>query len=329
MDKIDTTSKFIKQIVAITGDMEKENESDHFWFRGESSVEFQTPLVPDAYRVLAKELKKISNRRLSSDNIKSIERNVQAEFYRKAAPYLAEGKIESTKANRYFLMQHYGIPTRLLDWSENALIPLYFSVKSEVKKNADAVVWILDPFELNNFTISKILGNENATRKIILSISNNYKRKGLFNKQGEFRHTELTRRYMMMDFQNKDPENELSYFPLAIYPPYIDKRIQAQYSCFTLFGNEIMGLTIPENEKWMKKVIIDGKSKNNILKELSLLGISENTISPDIYGLSKAIRNKFAKDYNETAFELIKHFDSVLKKSNNKKTLSNEKERPH
>lgn len=154
MNKIDSTSKFIEQIVAITGDLEKENESELFWFRGESSVEFQTPLVPDAYRELAKPLSKMDNRRLFSKNIKGIEGNVQAEFYRKAAPYLTEEKIESTRANRYFLMQHYGIPTRLLDWSENALIPLYFSVKSEANKDADAVVWILDPFELNNFTIN-------------------------------------------------------------------------------------------------------------------------------------------------------------------------------
>ena len=39
------------------------------------------------------------------------------------------------------LAQHYGVPTRLLDWTENALIALYFACESN--KNCDAVVWML------------------------------------------------------------------------------------------------------------------------------------------------------------------------------------------
>ena len=38
-------------------------------------------------------------------------------------------------------MQHYGIPTRLLDWSYNPLIALYFAVSSEKEKNEDGMVY--------------------------------------------------------------------------------------------------------------------------------------------------------------------------------------------
>lgn len=49
-----------------------------------------------------------------------------------------------------FLMQHYGLPTRLLDWSESPLIALYFAVEDDKNHvDEDAAVWCLRPSELN------------------------------------------------------------------------------------------------------------------------------------------------------------------------------------
>lgn len=50
------------------------------------------------------------------------------------------------------LAQHNGIPTRLLDWSENPLVGLYFSVSSDRGQDdepADGSFWILRPREFN------------------------------------------------------------------------------------------------------------------------------------------------------------------------------------
>lgn len=304
MDKIKSVSQFIEKIIELTIDAD-DNSNLIFWFRGESNSEFKTSLVPNAYRVLSETFNDEDDKRFFSKHVKSIESNVDAEYYRKSFRYLKDHKVKNNFVNRYFLMQHYGVQTRLLDWSENALISLYFAVSTNHLH--DGRIWILNPFELNNITFQRVLNNEKEC-KIIPALMGNYKKKKLIDKDGKFRIREVSRRYLSMDFLN-DEFQEKSYLPLAIYPPYLENRLQFQSGCFTIFGNEINGLKEINDSKILNDLIIDKDYKKTILKELETLGISENSIYPGLDGLGKSLKNKYSQKYfdnTEAIFHVLK-----------------------
>jgi len=84
------------------------------------------------------------------------EQVMRLQFRRRATRLLAGRQPNGELEHRewYFLMQHHGAPTRLLDWSEGSLAALYFAIrergsKGDPNNGKDAAVFMLDPWWLN------------------------------------------------------------------------------------------------------------------------------------------------------------------------------------
>lgn len=72
-----------------------------------------------------------------------IENHLMERFKRLAPPYLTT--IPSNDVEWLAVEQHYGLPTRLLDWSENPLIALFFALSDHLDK--DGAVWAVSPID--------------------------------------------------------------------------------------------------------------------------------------------------------------------------------------
>lgn len=302
MCKATSVDEFLKMVFEKIDEKTKMNENelfDLFWFRGESGEFKKTSLVPGAYRnIITINEDETPRFAIKKHSYFEYEMNNKADFDRKALPYIISKKIENTAWNRYFLMQHYKVKTRLLDWTEDALKALYMAISANKEnvdyKKFDAKVWILNPFNLNLYTMEKLTGKK-PKDAVIPPLSNDFdKPQDLLRENKTIRYPELTRRYLTMDFYRKADE---SYYPLAIYPPFLDERMAAQKACFTIFGDESNGAGLHEILKHTANIIdyvtIDGASKEKMLKNLRLIGIDESSVYPDLEGLGKSINDSY------------------------------------
>jgi len=75
-----------------------------------------------------------------------IEEKIFGEFNRLAVPHMGPRMI-SSPWDQLALAQHHGLPTRLLDWSTNPMVGLWFAVEQPPEREQDAAVWAYEASE--------------------------------------------------------------------------------------------------------------------------------------------------------------------------------------
>jgi hypothetical protein len=285
---VKSVAEFVEMVLKKSEKFRPHHELN-LWFRGEGSVDYE--LIPNIYRRYIYNGMDYCLPIRNTSEFYRLEQNIDSSFQRKASIFFAKKGIENKPWNRYFLKQHYGIKTRLLDWTENSLIALFFSVlPKESTENKNSRVYILSPFVLNNSTVSNF-SDSMKNFYGIFSVSELEKPGDLETEDKKFRTAELFRRYYRLDCKGEKLN------PIAIYPQHLDERMSAQQAVFTLFGNVQDGLDKNvDKDKFLDSILIDAKSKTRILQELRFIGITHYSIYPDLDGLGRAINYDHFKD---------------------------------
>jgi FRG domain len=231
------------------------------WYRGHSDQTYI--LWPSVYRAEFTAASKTMYGKGAEKKRLNLERHMLDEFRTSGATLLnPDAKVEV-----YFVAQHSGMPTRLLDWTMNPLAALFFAVKGR-NEDKDGELLIMDA--------SKLLPSEPDVPKSKPEVP-----KSIVG----IRHPYATEAIGVSFWEPK--VSSLPPLVLPIRPDNQVGRIGQQSSCSTLH----MHGAKPRNNPTLGRIRIPGKAKPGMLDELRKLNINEFSIYNDLDHLAQEIRD--------------------------------------
>lgn len=246
-------AKFLKIVSEIRSDWSFERDDvGGPWFRGQQRKHW--PLVPSIVRIGCGD-------RENEDEIRE-------EFAIRAPALSRFETLPTSEWDLYFLMQHYGAPTRLLDWTDSPAIALYFAVRDN-PGYYDSAVWMLDPYELNK----RVTGKPEVLAPSAPGANP--------------KDVERVNPWLPPRWTKKLPPEA----PIAIFPTHIARRISSQKSSFTVHGSRKSGFSEFQIGKspCLKRIVVPGHAIRDVRLDLQNYGVDETLIFPDLEGLGRAL----------------------------------------
>lgn len=255
------------------------------WFRGESKDYHETSLRPELYRPGMGKAGKVEPLKPIPDLL-SIEYELCEEFQRCAVELCNEKTSdEEWDWDFYFLTQHHGGPTRLLDWSDGALNALHFALRDKNHDDDDARVYVLEPYRLMDEL--EALPDRSAIMQCWKSFIDKHPGRRLDEDDWDCQYLP----------QSDEVRLELSTPrpPLVLDFPHFTRRIAAQRSRFVVFGTDPNWLSgefkqADSTTAVIESISIEKSRRPAIRQELRDCGVTESVIYPDLNGLGREMK---------------------------------------
>lgn len=216
-------------------------DNDFYLSRGQSQA---YPLLPSALRCDENGKRKYPKRAI---------RNFLEQFKINSYQYMPNPWDIKNDTEWMLYAQHYGVPTRLMDFTTSHITSLLFAVEKSFQKQSecDAVVYFLNPKNLN-------MKHKQTTA--VINVSNT----------------------PASSFDSLDG-------PIVVQGRKINPRVNAQKGLFVLFQDDDKPLEETSDESILKKVTIKNDYTKSILASLYSMGITFTHIYPELSSVAKDI----------------------------------------
>ncbi|HBH22742.1 MAG TPA: FRG domain-containing protein [Cytophagales bacterium] len=190
--------------------------------------------------------------------------------------YARFGKTEdfSSEWQVMTMGQHYGLPTRLIDWTYSPFVAVHFATQNTDRYDTDGIIWMVDFVNVN--------------RLLPLPLQK------ALNKVGSNTFTIEMMEMVVPTIEEFDTMSE-ELMLLFFEPPSLDARIENQYAFFSVMSDPVAIM-----DKWLEKhpglfykLIIPKGLKWEIRDKLDQANITERLLFPGLDGLASWLKRHY------------------------------------